>query len=92
MAGHRDDGSSAERREHDPNRRVERPWRAMRPWIPMNKRPQNNPTPSSSENGHEQGTRIGKSMADLIKQMVYDAEFNDIVGLPNDYVAGPEDK
>jgi len=79
MAGHRDDDSLPERKEHHPNRRVERP---MRPWIPVNKR--------TGNSGTEQGKKIGSSMADMIKKMVYDAEFNNIVGLPNDIVAGPQ--
>lgn len=34
---------------------------------------------------------LGKSLSDFLKQQVYDAEFNDIVGLPNDIVAEPDE-
>jgi hypothetical protein len=34
---------------------------------------------------------LGSSMADLLKQMIYDSEFNDIVGIPNDVVAKPDE-
>ncbi len=38
------------------------------------------------------GEELGMSMADIMKQMVYDSEFNDIVGLPNDIVAEPDEE
>lgn len=34
---------------------------------------------------------VSPSIADMIKQAVYDAEFNDIVGIPNDIVARPDE-
>lgn len=84
MSGHRDDDELPPRRENDPNRRVDRP---MRPWT---RKPPIERSPSTNNPEFPQGG-IGKAMAEMIKQMVYDAEFNNIVGLPNDYVKGPEE-
>lgn len=59
----------------NPNRRPQRPI------IRFDNLPTDNPEmPHGS---------LGKSMAEMIKQAVYDSEFNDIVGLPNDIVAEP---
>lgn len=60
--------------------------RPTRPWVPVSR--VDNPASTNPE--FPQGG-LGKALADMIKQAVYDAEFNDIVGLPNDYVSGEKD-
>ena len=55
-----------------------------RPTIKWN-RPERDQSPPKSTTEPMQGS-FGTAMADMIKKAVYDAEFNDIVGIPNDYV------
>lgn len=55
-----------------------------RPTIKWN-RPERDQSPPKSKTEPMQES-FGTAMADMIKKAVYDAEFNDIVGIPNDYV------
>lgn len=55
-----------------------------RPTIKWN-RPEHDQSPPKSKTEPMQGS-FGTAMADMIKKAAYDAEFNDIVGIPNDYV------
>jgi hypothetical protein len=59
-----------------------RPMIQMRPKIKWN-RPERDQSPPKSKTEPMQGS-FGTAMADMIKKAFYDAEFNDIVGIPND--------
>jgi protein required for attachment to host cells len=67
----------------NPHRRPTRPWEGMTHSSHLN-------SPSTSNPEFPQGG-LGKALADMIKQAVYDAEFNNIVGIPNDIVGEPKD-
>lgn len=45
---------------------------------------------SDGQSSDESG--LGKMIAEMIKKSVYDAEFNDIVGITNDIVARPDEE
>lgn len=45
----------------------------------------------SSDGQSADSSDFGNMLAEMMKQAVYDAEFNDIVGNPNDIVAYPDE-
>ena len=67
----------------NPHRRPTRPWKRVAPSSPIN-------SPSTTNSEFPQGS-LGKSIGEMLKQMIYDAEFNDIVGIPNDIIGEPKD-